>query len=223
MPCAWPPSPTASSWDGFRKIVLSPCVPPPTVDILLNELDERCKKDFADAGTTDGQRQECELDLMVRGVVPDVLMPVVGWLLTQGVEKLRGNVQQSQQHQQHQQSSTPLPSSAEADLAFSDWSVLGLTEDLRSRRWHRDTIYDGVQKKELGQRATARARMRDGSLRIRSCTRCGTHMEDQMLPKSKDTKIPNIFALFRACFCGAHFVTIRPEDIMPAKKSEIAM
>ena len=208
-PYAHWPSSTTPSWEEFRRTLYTSSFPPPVADGLLSELDDRCRKEFADAGITEAQRNECELDLVVRGVVPDVLVPGAGWLLSHGIDKLRSGLSQGSAGHNNL-----LPLAAEADLAFADWSALGLMDDPRSKHWRREVVFDGVQKKELGKRATVRNRMRAGSLRIRTCTRCGTSMEDQMPPKSKDLRFPPIFHSFRICICGAHFVTDRPEDIM---------
>jgi len=86
---------------------------------------------------------------------------------------------------------------AEAQLAFKDWSSLGILDDARSKRWRRNVVFDVLSKKELlASRAHGRG------LKIRRCTRCGCTMEDLIPPRDRPMRWN--YTMSRTCLCGGH-------------------
>lgn len=210
---AWvqPPSPTAQHWAAFSRACKSPSIPPPILESILAELDKRVHRVYSEAGVSESDRQELELDLLVRGELPDVLLGdngPVAWLLSSAVERLRsGTVIVGGQ-------GTQVAERAEADLAFGNWAILGLKDDFESRKWRRLVLYDGMQKRQLGRRGpTLKVGNGPNDLRVRTCTRCGMSMEDFIPGRGKEPRTHPVFNSMRLCICNAHFVTERPEDL----------
>lgn len=207
---AWvqPPSPTAAHWVSFSRVLKATVIAPPVLETILSEFEDRILRVYSANGLAEAQRQEIELEILVRGEVPEIMLDATGpvaWLIGTAVERLRGGTVAIGGVQ------TPVSDRAEANLAFADWNVLGLGDDKSSRHWRRTVLYDGVQKRVLGERASALdVGAGSNTLRVRSCTRCGTSMEDVVHGSAKGARNHPVFGNMRLCICNGHWVTEDP-------------
>ena len=119
---------------------------------------------------TDAKRQEIERTMLVEGTIPDILMPVARHLLTTTMDDLKEEVD-------------------EAKLYFKNVSMLDLHDDQRTKKWHRDHVLDAARKVVLDK----------DKVKIRSCMRCGSKMEDLTQAKGFN---PFLYQTWRTCFCG---------------------
>ena len=125
-------------------------------------------------------RRAAELALLVDGALPAPALPAARDLLG-AAQDLRRRTE-----------------NAEADLAFRDWSVLGLDTGRAARAWRerKDAVFDGVRKVDV----------RTGTP-LRRCVLCGTAMEDA---SPKNPKMALLLNLTRTCFCGGQWVAEKP-------------
>ena len=136
------------------------------------------------------QRSEIERGMVVRGDLPDLLMGVVERLLDRNgsIAKLRDEVD-------------------EPGLYFKDLSIVGLGDDKRTKKWHREHVLDAVRKVVIDTsglaggsgRGSGAAGKKGGPVKLRVCTRCGSRMEDLLPVKGATIRLLN---LQRICFCG---------------------
>ena len=137
------------------------------------------------ASLVEQQRQELEMRILVFGEIPDILMPVIQTVLQTHIQSIREKL-----------------GDGEAELAFKDWSILDVRDDPKSRRWRSETPFDGIRKVSLAGNVAGK------KVRLRSCPRCGTMMED-ILSTSKRLWIYN---MWRTCFCGGLWTVIPPTE-----------
>ena len=152
-------------------------VSPGQMNALMKDLDSLVKKAYE--SLPESERTAIETEMLTTASIPEVLVPVVRSFLQTSVENLRQEVNES-------------------ELYFRDFSMLGLHEDNRTKRWWKEHTLDGVRKIELrreGQR---------GGVRLRTCARCGAVMED-IIPHIKPTR-QWLLNLQRACFCAGHWM-----------------
>jgi hypothetical protein len=157
----------------FREALVLPA----QMTALMKDLDGLVKRAYE--SLPESERTAIETEMLTTASIPEVLVPVVKSFLQTSVENLRQEVN-------------------EADLYFRDFSMLGLHEDDRTKRWWKEHTLDGVRKVELrreGQR---------GGVRFRTCARCGAVMED-IIPNVKPTR-QWLLNLQRACFCAGHWM-----------------
>ena len=192
---------------------------PRSVEQILSDVDKSIKRAYASTNppTDDTKRQEMEREMLVTGIVPECLHPVVTMLVENVVGGLRN---------------TELD---EGELYFKDFSMLGLGDDRRTKTWWKSRIVDMVRKLVLKERLeedTTENESEDGKhgafgdpgeqtgartgsapatgdnkgkpeLRIRTCARCDAVMED-LLPMRGPTNW--IMNLQRTCFCGNFWI-----------------
>ena len=175
-PMARTPSPLAPYYANLASTFSKCIATPPDVDGMLTELDRLLKATYADLSEAD--KQQLELRILVDGEIPEIVMPALQQFLNGVVESTRRKL-----------------SEKEADFAFKDFNILCIGEDSKSRRWRRQTIFDGVRKIDLGKK----------KIRTRTCLRCGTVMED-VLP-TRGMKAYWMYNLIRCCICGGHWIT----------------
>ena len=125
-------------------------------------------------------RRALELALLVDAALPDAAVPPARELLA-AAQDLRRRTE-----------------NAEAELAFRDWSVLGLENGRAARAWRArpDVLFDGVRKVDV-----------KAGTPLRRCVLCGTAMED-VSPKNQ--KMALVLQLTRTCFCGGQWVAEKP-------------
>ena len=115
----------------------------------------------------------------------DMLMPVVQRLLTGTLDKLTEDVDSKR-------------------LFFMDVRWLGLTDDARTRAWHKAHRVDVLRKVELRMPGTARGGTSGVVPRVRRCTRCCAYMEDLVL---KGLCIW-VLSTQKSCICGNPWVYV---------------
>jgi mediator of RNA polymerase II transcription subunit 16 len=115
--------------------------------------------------------------MLVTGTIPPLFLPVLRSILTGSANKLRTDI-------------------AEAELSFSDFSMLGVGDDARTRRWWRTHTLDAIRKIVI-------RRDGHGAVRTRLCVRCAAVMED-LIP-TRGIR-PWMLNMQRTCFCGAFWM-----------------
>ena len=147
---------------------------------------------------TDQKRQEIERQMIVTGMIPEVLEPVVERLVGKSVDALRdGGVE-------------------EAELYFKDFKELGLSGNDGPRRWWGSISKDQPDKRGRigggsgtgdGTGTITGAGHGTGNgippIRTRTCARCGAVMEDSLALKDRS---PWLFNLQQKCFCGGFWL-----------------
>ncbi|KAL6717958.1 Mediator of RNA polymerase II transcription subunit 16 [Lecanora helva] len=151
---------------------------------LILDLDAGIRNTYQSVGigqdSTNGQndqqrrrkeeRNNIERDILIRGTIPDIHLDAVRNFFTNTVAKLREEID-------------------EAELYFTDFWSLGLTNDETSKRKRKRHPIDIIRRTELRQDA-----------KTKRCIRCGALAED-MLPFRGINML--IFNLQRYCICGS--------------------
>lgn len=129
--------------------------------------------------------------MLVTGTVPAVLEGVVRHVVVGVVEKLRA-------------AATGEGGVDEGELYFRDFGALGLGMGGKEGK-RRGRVVDGVRKVVLseGEGPGGRGDREVGGLKLRSCARCGTVMEDLLPVKGAS---PWMMNLQRTCFCGGFWM-----------------
>ncbi|MCJ1479591.1 mediator complex subunit [Lambiella insularis] len=171
-----PPSPSLGPASRALTHIFSAAhLPPRVLETLFAEIDSMVKHAYAAASPpiADPQRQALEREMLVGGEVPAVLTGVVEKVVVEVVEKLRAEV-----------------GVLEGELHFGDFKSLGFEKGRGDGR-----LVDGVRKVRLGRRGR--------EVKLRTCARCGTVMEDLLPVKGASPWIVN---LQRTCFCGGFWM-----------------
>jgi mediator of RNA polymerase II transcription subunit 16 len=114
----------------------------------VGEVDTLIKAAYQAASLTASQRAALERNTFLTATIPDILLPAVTEALTTRLETLMAKIDPGKIH-------------------VHDVSWLGLTDDERTRHFHEGHIIDVVRKMPLAS-----------SVRLRTCPRCGSVMED---------------------------------------------
>ena len=168
----------APSCKAFFGKVRGSFVSPELFEKILSDTESGIRKVYQ--GTEEGsagsgeksesERQEIERQLCIEGIVPDALLPVMQRLLTTVLDSSRSEVKID-------------------DLFFKNYAFLGLGDDITGKRWRKSNPVDAVRKVILNHRVPTR-----------TCTRCGSVMED-LIPSKGMT--PWWVNMHRTCFCGS--------------------
>lgn len=165
------PSPLAPYYDTLRAVFRSCTISPVNLESILTNMDHFSKNLYS--SLSDAERADIELRVLTGDEIPEVCMAPLGRVLAEIVNK---NLRMKNPD-------------ADTDLAFRDWSILGLGDDIVSRNWRRTTVFDAFRKVELGPH-----------VKIKRCVRCGSVMEDLSTPALK--KVQWLGNMMRTCFCG---------------------
>ena len=180
-PFAAPPSPLASLYAELAMTIRNCIIAPNSLEALLDMTDQALQEVYGPLSET--QRQEIEMQLLAAGEIPPVLFPAVKRILSGPVEQIRIKAGDS-----------------EAELMFRDWSRIGFAQDGGARKAIQGIVYDGIRKVEL----------KKDKIKLRTCLRCGGHMEDTMLGRNQKTWLINIS---RSCCCGGHWIIEKPASV----------
>ncbi|OJD37608.1 mediator of rna polymerase ii transcription subunit 16 [Diplodia corticola] len=138
-----------SVFNGLLAAMISSPVHPPHMAALVLEVDNQVRLCYNKAQYTDERRRATEREMLISAEIPDVLMPVVTRLLTQGMDKLLDTVDA-------------------AKIMYWDLRWLGLSEDKREKQYLEKNTVDVLRKVEISRKDSGRRR----------CVRCGGEMED---------------------------------------------
>ncbi|KAI9759075.1 MAG: mediator complex subunit [Chaenotheca gracillima] len=137
---------------------------------FLNEVDDAIKDAYRTSEITDAGRRQAEKTLLISATIPPQLLPAVGKTLGPLLGGLRSAINP-------------------AELYFSDYSWLGMSDDRRTDEWARTNTVDAIRKISLSK-ATP----------LRQCTRCCAKMEDVKPQKGTSFWMTS---LQKMCLCGS--------------------
>lgn len=121
---------------------------------FMGQIEELVKTGYSNSDIQQGpQRLAVERDMFVSGVIPDCLLGAVTEILTTKLDTLMDRIDAGKVH-------------------VHDISWLGLTDDMRTRKFCEGHIIDVVRKMPLASAGSA------GAVKLRVCPRCGSVMED---------------------------------------------
>lgn len=146
---------------------------------LLSHLDSSVKNAYQASGISETERSAVEKNLLVNAQVPEVLLGTVTDFLTKTVASLKEEVDV-------------------AELYFTNFASLGLTNDDTGKRWRKEHPLDAMRKIELRGVLTRR------------CTRCTAVMED-LLPTRTAASL--MVSQMKHCFCGSWWMVGVEEEV----------
>ncbi|KAI9815891.1 MAG: mediator complex subunit [Thelocarpon impressellum] len=129
---------------------------------VLAEVDSGVKSAYQGGNIDDANRGLAEKQLLIRGEIPEVLVPVVERLLTTTLNSLREEIDSSV-------------------LYFSDYRWLGLSDDKATYDFQAAHTIDSLRKVALPRDA-----------RLRRCARCCAYMEDVTPTKGTSMWVANL-------------------------------
>ncbi|MCJ1284725.1 mediator complex subunit [Xylographa opegraphella] len=188
------PSALLAPSHALSEIFASAHLPPRALESLFLETDSLVKHAYAAAQPTisEQRQQVLEREMLVSGEVPEVLWGVVERVLGKGGLLERVGEREGV---------------SEGELFFGGFEELGLDEDLRTREWWARRTVDEVRKIVLRKKPTDGEEMGSGewkgTLKLRTCLRCGAVMEDLLPSKGASGWV---MSLQRTCFCGGFWM-----------------
>jgi mediator of RNA polymerase II transcription subunit 16 len=144
---------TKKAWTSVHNTIEGSPVSFARFESIVAEMDKIVKATYEESGCSDTDRVDAEKDMLIMGEIPQVLMPVIGRLLSQTIRKFQEDVDPAQ-------------------LYFTDVRWLGLTDDYATTEYQKKHAVDVVRKLPLRSDA-----------RLRRCTRCCAYMEDTVPPR----------------------------------------
>ena len=156
-------------------------------------IEEAVKNAYAGAGIEPGpQRQQVERDMFVSGTIPECLLPAVTEVLDPNGGKL----------------DTLLDRVDAGKIHVHDVSWLGLTDDLRTRKFCEGHIIDVVRKMPLASGGGGST----GGVKLRVCPRCGSVMEDIGREGGMGGHQPWVWSSHKVCVCFSSWARVEGQD-----------
>lgn len=145
---------------------------------LLSQLENGIKNAYQASGMSDSERSNVEKNMLIKVEVPEVLLDPVKEFLTNTAASLKEEVNV-------------------AELYFTNFASLGLTDDKAGKRWRKEHPLDAMRKIELGN-----------SVSTRRCTRCAAVMEDLLPTRTASVMVSQM----KHCFCGSWWMVGGEEE-----------
>lgn len=149
---------------------------------LLTGVDNYVKAAYTGSGFADADRGLPELEILVTGKIPEVLLPAVANVINYVIPATRSEVDRMA-------------------LYKYDYSWLGVSDDKRTEKYRRTHEVD-VQKKALVRK--------EGPGPMRRCVRCCEISEDMAPPKGYPSWLSSLASKF--CICGSMWSMTERED-----------
>jgi mediator of RNA polymerase II transcription subunit 16 len=150
------------------------------LETYLMEVDNQVKACYRKNGVDDARRATIERDMFLTCSIPEMLMPAVTEMLSSRMEAL-------------------MESQDPGKIHVHDVAWLGLTDDLRTRRFHEKHTVDVIRKLPLANNA-----------KLRMCSRCASVMEDISMMGAAGAGAPGfqqwVFQSQKTCVCWSSWV-----------------
>ena len=145
---------------------------------LLSQLENGIKSAYQASGMSDSERSNVEKNMLIKVEIPEVLLEPVKEFLTNTAASLKEEVNV-------------------AELYFTNFASLGLTNDKAGKRWRKEHPLDAMRKIELGNNVSTRR-----------CTRCAAVMEDLLPTRTASVMVSQM----KQCFCGSWWMVGADEE-----------